>query len=83
VPLEVRAKTEAVPPLSETEILPVGVVPPVSELTVMVKLSAVLAVGVEVAAVTVVVVPIFVLVLAGQAVARLLRSTEPSPETMS
>ena len=62
--------------------VPAGIVVPVSEATVIVKVSLAFNAGAVFDAETAVVVPISAgPVLAGQAFARLARSTVPSPET--
>ena len=62
--------------------VPAGIVVPVSEATVMVNVSLAPTAGAVLEADTAVVVPINAgPVLAGQAFARLARSTVPSPET--
>jgi hypothetical protein len=83
VPLAVKVKLLAVPPSTETATVPVGTVEPVAEATVIVKVSFALSAGVKLEAPTVVVVAIGLDVLAVQAVAKTLRSTDPSPVTRS
>ena len=74
------------PPLMERFTLPVGEAVPLAATTVMVKVSFSFNAGDELDAVIVVVVPIReaeLPVLAGQAVIRLARFTDPNPVTSS
>lgn len=84
LPLAVSATpVTGVPPSMVTETVPVGAVDPLTGVTVMVKVSEALRAGVALDAETVVVVAIREVLLAGQAAASTLRSTEPSPVTSS
>jgi hypothetical protein len=85
VPFGVKVKGEpvCVVPSTVTATVPVGTVEPVEEATVIVKVSFALRAGVKLEAATVVDVAIGLVVLAVQAVARALRSTDPSPVTRS
>jgi hypothetical protein len=83
VPLDVSGRDVGVPPSTERLIVPVGAVVPLTPVIVIVTVSFVFTFGAVVVAESVVVVAIFEAVFAGHAPARLLRSTEPSPVTMS